>query len=67
MEEKVLLEARSMTNVINFYNTMTRFVDEGAVMDVIYLKTSHTVSHNILLPKLGCYSLDGWTSVSIKS
>lgn len=70
MEEKVLLGACSMINVIDFYNKMTGFVDEGGVVGVIYLsfiKVPHTVSHNILLPKLGSYGLDGWTSIPVKS
>ena len=50
-----------LTNLIAFYNGMTRWVDEGRAVDVVYLvfsKAFDTVSHNILLGKLRKCGLD---------
>ncbi len=41
-----------LTNLISFYNWVTRLVDEGKVVDVVYLDFSKAyvmVSHSILL------------------
>ena len=43
---------------------MTSWVDEGIVVDVVYLdfsKAFDTVSHNILMNKLRKCGLDEWT------
>jgi len=47
-----------------FYDGMTGWVDERRAVDVVYLdfsKTFDTVSHNILLGKLGKCGLDEWS------
>ena len=51
-----------LTNLISFYDKVTRLVDEGQAVDVVYLdfsKAFDTVPHNILMEKLTACSLDG--------
>ena len=53
-----------MTNLISFYDKVTRLVDEGQAVDVFYLDFSKgfdTVLHNILVEKLAAHGLDGCT------
>ena len=53
-----------LTNLISFYDKVTCLVDEGQVVDVVYLdfsKAFDTVPHNILAEKLAVHGLDGCT------
>ena len=53
-----------LTNLISFYDKVTRLVDEGQAVNVVYLdfsKVFDTVLHNILVEKLAAHGLDGRT------
>ncbi|KAK4819821.1 hypothetical protein QYF61_011973 [Mycteria americana] len=55
---------------LNFYDKVTRLVDEEKAVDVVYLdfsKAFDTVSHSILLEKLAAHGLDGCTLRWVKN
>ncbi|KAK4814767.1 hypothetical protein QYF61_026744 [Mycteria americana] len=59
-----------LTNLISFYDKVTRLVDEGKAVDVVYLdfsKAFDIVSHSILLEKLAAHGLDGCTLCWVKN
>ncbi|KAK4824656.1 hypothetical protein QYF61_017029 [Mycteria americana] len=59
-----------LTNLISFYDKVTRLVDEGKAVDVVYLDFSKAfgmVSHSILLEKLAAHGLDGCTLRWVKN
>jgi len=59
-----------LTNLISFCDQVTRIVDEGKTVDVLYLDSSKafdTAPHSILLEKLAADGLDGCTLCWIKN
>ena len=53
-----------LTNLISFYDKVSRLVDEGKTVGVVYLDFSRafdTIPHNILVGKLAAHGLDGRT------
>ncbi len=58
-----------LTNLILFYDKVTRLVDEGKAVDVVYLnfsKAFNTVLHSILMEKLAAHILDEHTLCWVK-
>uniref|UniRef100_K7EZJ1 Reverse transcriptase domain-containing protein n=1 Tax=Pelodiscus sinensis TaxID=13735 RepID=K7EZJ1_PELSI len=52
------------TNLIAFFDRITSLVEKGEAVDVVYVdfsKALDTVSHDLLINKLGKYNLDGAT------
>ena len=59
-----------LTNLIYFYDWVTRLVDEGKAVDVVYLdfsKTFDMISHSILLGKLAACGLDRYTLLWVRN
>ena len=59
-----------LTNLISFYDWVTRLVDEGKAVDVVYLdfsKAFDTFSHSILLGKLAARGLDRYTLLWVRN
>ena len=58
------------TNLFSFYDWVTRLVDKGKAVDVVYLDFSSTidiVSHSILLGKLAARGLDRYTLLWVRN
>ena len=59
-----------LTNLISFYDWVTRLLNEGKAVDVVYLdfsKAFDTVSHRLLLGKLAAHDLDRYTLLWIRN
>ena len=59
-----------MTNLISFYDWVTRLADEGKAVDVVYQdfsKAFDMVSHSILLGKLAAHVLDRNTLLWVRN
>ena len=59
-----------LTNLISFYDWVTRLVDEGKAADVVYLdfsKAFDTVSHRLLLGKLAARGLDRYSLLWVRN
>ena len=58
-----------LTNLISFYDKVTRLVDGSKAVNVVYLdfsKAFDTVPHNIFMEKLAAHGLDGRTLCWVK-
>ena len=71
LSQQGFMKGRScLTNLVSFYDKVTRLVDEGKAVDVAYLdfsKAFDTVSHSILLEKLAAHGLDKCTLCWVKN
>jgi len=59
-----------LTNLISFYDLVICLVDKGKAVDLAYpnfSKAFNTVSHSILLKKLGARGLDRYTLCWVKN
>ena len=59
-----------LTILISFFDRVTRLVDEGKAVDIVYLHFSMAfdmVSHSILLEKLAARGLDRYTLCWVKN
>ena len=59
-----------LTNLISFYDQVTRLVDEGKAVEVIHLNFStafDTAPNSILLEKLTAHGLDGCALCWVKN
>ena len=59
-----------LTNLISFYDWVTRLVDKGKAVGLVYLdfsKAFDMVSHSILLGKLAAHGLDRCTLLWVRN
>uniref|UniRef100_A0A8B9DCC3 Reverse transcriptase domain-containing protein n=1 Tax=Anser cygnoides TaxID=8845 RepID=A0A8B9DCC3_ANSCY len=64
------MKGRSCLSNLISYDRVTRLVDEGRAVDVIYLdfsKAFNTVSHSILFGKMAAHGLDRYTLLWVKN
>lgn len=57
-----------MTELLAFYSKVNGSVDKRKAVDVINMSFSKalTVSHNVIVPKLGHHGLFGWKTLWIE-
>ena len=63
-QHRFVKDRSCLTNIISFYDWLTRLVHKGKGVDVVYLDFSKAfgmVSHNILLGKMAVPGLDRYT------
>jgi len=69
--QHVFIKGRScLTNPISFHDRVTRLVDEGRAVDIVYLefnKACNSVSHSIHLEKLAGCVLNRYTLCWVKN
>ena len=69
-QHKFIKGRSCLTNLISFYNWVTRLVDKGKAVAVVYLEFSKAfdmVSHSILLGKLAAHGLDRYTLLWVRN
>ena len=64
------MKGRSCLTTLSFYDWVTRLVDEGKAVDVVYLDFSKAfgmASHSILLGKLAACGLERYTLLCVRN
>lgn len=69
-QSRLIIDRSFLMNLISFYDNVTRLVDEGKAVDLVYLdfsSASDIVLHSIFLEKLVVPGLDWWMLHWIKN